>query len=127
MYRTNFNNKFDWFSSMGVGFASLMLSVYAIYLAMEGKPMTQLVWILLVVPGIYILFSFYYGIKMHTAPRDTRLDDLIEAIKQLTLLNGNLKINIDFKGDTADISKMNAEQLKVTSDFMNQLREKQTK
>ena len=84
---SSYSNKFDFFVSGFISIFSLSLAVYAIYISGGVKAMNQplplLVWIGIIIAGIFCLFAIYNGIKMVNTPRDTRLDDLILAVKDL--------------------------------------------
>ncbi|HUV75313.1 MAG TPA: hypothetical protein VMW00_01530 [Dehalococcoidales bacterium] len=132
MYKGIYSNKFDFFAYGFMALVSMGLSVYAIYL-LGGTSMTQplptIVLPFLIAAGLFALMALYSRIRMWFAPKDTRLDDLINAVKALRNTDdSNIpKITIDTKIDTADISSMNAEQLDKVSDIIKQLQGESTK
>jgi hypothetical protein len=83
----SYSNKFDFFVSGFISIFSLSLAIYAIYVSGGVKAMNQplplLVWIGIIIAGVFCLFAIYYGIKMVNTPRDTRLDDLILVVNDL--------------------------------------------
>jgi len=131
MYKGIYSNKFDFFAYGFMALVSMGLSIYAIYLV-GGTSMTQslptIILPFLILAGLFALMAIYNGIRMWFAPKDMRLDDLINAVKALRNTDGsNLpKITIDTKIDTADISSMNAEQLDKVSDIIKQLQGEST-
>ena len=96
MRKSAFNDKFSWFTNMFVAILGTSLAVYAIYIAggIEAMiaPLPPIVIALLVLAGIFALLALYNGIRMIFAPKDTRLDDLINAIRELKA-NSNIISN----------------------------------
>ncbi|MBA7650823.1 hypothetical protein ES703_58634 [subsurface metagenome] len=129
MYKGIYSSKFDFFAYGFMALVSMGLSIYAIYLV-GGTSMTQplpaIVLPFLILAGLFALMAIYNGIRMWFAPKDTRLDDLINAVKALqnTDDNNSPKITIDTKIDTADIAKMKKEQTDAINAILDRLQGK---
>jgi hypothetical protein len=85
--RSSYSNKFDFFVSMFISAFMVSLAIYAIYISggvnAMNQPIPVLVWIGFIIAGIFCILAIYNAIKMWNTPKDTRLDDLIQAVKDL--------------------------------------------
>jgi ABC-type Fe3+-siderophore transport system permease subunit len=128
--RSFYRNQFVFFVNGFMAVLSLSLAVYAIYVAGGRQAMIQplppIVLALLGLAFVFAIMAIISAIRMFTSPKDTRLDELITAVKELKQNATEPNVSIQTKIDTADISEMNVEQLKAVSDFINELTQKET-
>ncbi len=87
MYKGMYRNQFDFFATGSMALFSMGFSVYAIFLVGEiamTQPLPPLVLGFFILAAIFGVMALYNGIRMFFAPKDTRLDDLIKAVKELS-------------------------------------------
>jgi hypothetical protein len=104
--RSLYRNRFDFFVNGFMSLVSISTSVYAISLV-GGTTMTQplppIVLVGFIIAGIFALAALVNWIIMLRSPKDTRLDDLINAVK---VLNQSI-INLSLAQETIKTEQAN--------------------
>ena len=118
--RSLYRNKFDFFVSGFISMFSLSLAVYAIYISggdeAMNHPIPLLVWIGIIIAGIFGILAIYNWIRAITTPKDNRLDNLIQAVKDLKPSdNLSTKELTNIKNLTKDIDEL--KNLKTELDY----------
>ncbi len=132
--RSSYRDLFNFFVNLFIAMVTIGLAVYAIYIAGGIEAMTQpLPPIVLAAFGlafIFVIWALINGLKMIRTPKGKSLEEFIETINQLkpsidkaktNQEDSKPKIDIELKINTADISKMKAEQLKAFVDSITEL------
>jgi amino acid transporter len=86
MFKSNFNDKFNWFTTMAIGVLGITFTLYGVYLFGDNamtQPLPPSIIGFLIIAGLFVLVAIYNGVRMMFAPKDNRLDILIEKVDKL--------------------------------------------
>ncbi|HEX9897179.1 MAG TPA: hypothetical protein VGA85_05935 [Dehalococcoidales bacterium] len=124
--RSLYREHYSFFVTGFFAIFSISLAVYAIYVSGGGEAMTQplppLVWIGIIISGIFAILAIYNGIKMITTPKDNRLNELIQVVKDLKPSKDLTNIP-DLKSITTQIDELKKLQTDL-NDFFEHLPQK---